>query len=280
VSGHAETGNARNGGRDNFFTSTELAAEIVERTVEALDRLPDLWVEPSAGGGAFLNPLAATGVPVAAFDLLPAHPAVRSADWFDVPTFSVPHVVIGNPPFGKSGKLARQFMAKAAADPSCVGVSFLLPSSFERSTVQAFVTPALVLASSVRLPLATFVSDGRTIVWDSVWQLWTPNRSESRTSSVTGVSNGVNHPELRFQRAGSPVATVTVRRAGWNAGTIGFDPNVSLHTHHFLTPTENGLEALKSGETVLREYAARETRATRSLPRVTVIKVLESAGLI
>ena len=87
----------------NFFTET---LPSVNRTVSEM-----FFVEPSAGTGAFYNqmpPLRRLGI-----DVLPKCENVITQDFFTVsylPYAPQDTAIVGNPPFGKRGKMAVAFL--------------------------------------------------------------------------------------------------------------------------------------------------------------------------
>ena len=105
---------------DQFYTKPEVATACWQHFTETLSTLnrslSDLFfVEPAAGTGTFyeLLPLQRR----LGIDLIPKCDDVKSQDFFkvtDFPTAPRDTAVIGNPPFGKRGKLAIDFFNHAA----------------------------------------------------------------------------------------------------------------------------------------------------------------------
>ena len=120
--------------KDQFFTSADSVKHCWDVFRDIIETYPDadtiddyVFIEPSAGAGAFLDVLPASTI---ALDIEPRHPRVTKQDYL---TWSAPpggkYIVFGNPPFGLRGHLALQFIEHSAkwADYVC----FILPQLFE-----------------------------------------------------------------------------------------------------------------------------------------------------
>lgn len=144
--------------QNQWFTKPAIAARCVDvaRTVarDAGKRWDDYWfVEPSAGDGRF-------------YELLPAHrrigidlsPQMPGIEQHDFLTWSPPrpgqYAVIGNPPFGVRGDLARAFITRAAMFADLC--AFILPVSFMDQQRAYF--PGFELARSEELPGDSFIN--------------------------------------------------------------------------------------------------------------------------
>ena len=149
---------------DQFYTSPGVAracVDILRRWVEG----SRVWIEPSAGTGAFLDI-----VPDAiGYDIDPKHPRIHSANFLevDVPEGSV---VYGNPPFGRQGSLAKAFIAHASRAASVIG--FILPRSFTKPSMQKTFPPTFHLVDSLELPPNSFVVNDRPYDVPCVFQVW------------------------------------------------------------------------------------------------------------
>lgn len=116
---------------DQYFTHPEDAKHFVEKTKEFCNFDDyDIILEPSAGSGSFYNNLPSNRV---GLDLAPLTDGVQEMDFFDYspPAFSKV-VVIGNPPFGRKGSLAKKFFNRAAEYSDVV--AFILPAIFAKPT--------------------------------------------------------------------------------------------------------------------------------------------------
>jgi len=96
---------------DRFYTKDIIAKHCVEFTKNLLPKQELFFIEPSAGGGAFLPYLDN----YVAYDLHPAAPNIIQTDWLEtiIPVdMAYINIVIGNPPFGVQAKKAIAFLTR------------------------------------------------------------------------------------------------------------------------------------------------------------------------
>ena len=163
---------------DQFYTKPEVARACWKHftdTLSTLNRsLSDLFfVEPAAGTGAFYELLPRQrrlGI-----DLLPKCNDVKFQDFFQVNKFpSVPQdtAIIGNPPFGKRGKLAIAFFNHAAALADLIG--FIVPVNFRKFIVHKQLNASMRFISRLSLPRDAFHLDtGKSYSVNTEFQIWT-----------------------------------------------------------------------------------------------------------
>lgn len=141
--------NTRATGLDKFYTRPAVAAQCIREIADWQQW--SLVVEPSAGNGSFL-----ANIPTANkidMDIAPEHPDILRADFF---TYVPPPaglgriLVIGNPPFGKSGSLAVRFFNHAATFAHTI--AFIVPRTFRRISVQNKLCMQFRLVSDTELP--------------------------------------------------------------------------------------------------------------------------------
>ena len=163
---------------DQFYTKPEVASACWKHftdTLPTLNRsLSDLFfVEPSAGTGAFYRLLPSEkrlGI-----DLVPRCDDVKSQDFFKLTDFPFPPndtAIIGNPPFGKRGKLAIDFFNHAA----CLSdiVAFIVPINFRKFTVHKCLDPSMRFISKLPLPRDAFhLETGKSYSVNTEFQIWT-----------------------------------------------------------------------------------------------------------
>ena len=163
---------------DQFYTKPEVAAACWKHftdTLSTLNRSPSdlFFVEPAAGTGVFYELLPSRrrlGI-----DLAPKCNDVKPQDFFKVTDFpSAPRntAVIGNPPFGKRGKLAIAFFNHAAylAD----FVAFIVPVNFRKFTVHKQLNPSMRFISKLPLPRDAFhLGTGKPYSVNTEFQIWT-----------------------------------------------------------------------------------------------------------
>lgn len=121
---------------DQWYTPDEWAeACVMDYLIELPEDSGRLFVEPSAGRGAFVWPLEDLGEQVDAFDLDPKHRKIQINDFLldDTPECEGA-VVIGNPPYGTRHSLSKAFVVRAF-EQGAHRVAFLLPLGFLRTAI-------------------------------------------------------------------------------------------------------------------------------------------------
>ena len=110
---------------DKYYTPIDIAKYCIDKTYEIIGKENIIEViEPSAGDGSF-----SLQIPnCIAIDIEPQHESIVKQDFF---TFHLPYkkgrLIIGNPPFGRSGNLAMQFYKHSIQMAEYV--AFILPAS-------------------------------------------------------------------------------------------------------------------------------------------------------
>ena len=161
-----------------FYTKSEVAGVCWKHFTNTLStlnlNLSDLFfVEPAAGTGAFYELLPSKkrfGI-----DLVPKCNDVKSQDFFNVTDFpSAPKdtAIIGNPPFGKRGKLAIAFFNHAAHLADIV--AFIVPVNFRKFTTHKQLDPSMRFISKLSLPRdAFYLHTGKSYSVNTEFQIWT-----------------------------------------------------------------------------------------------------------
>ena len=161
-----------------FYTKSKVAGVCWEHFTNTLStlnlNLSNLFfVEPAAGTGAFYKLLPSRkrlGI-----DLVPKCNDVKSQDFFSVTDFpSSPKdtAIIGNPPFGKRGKLAIAFFNHAAHLADIV--AFIVPVNFRKFTTHKQLDPSMRFISKLSLPRdAFYLHTGKSYSVNTEFQIWT-----------------------------------------------------------------------------------------------------------
>lgn len=146
-----DTGKYRTNTKDQFYTSPSVAKKCIEILISRLHNselyspvLPlsaYLWVEPSAGNGAFLNSIPDTYDKIG----IDIEPSVGSSKenilkqdfltWTLPQTNQKPVIIFGNPPFGRQSSLAKAFIAHSCKFPATSTIAFILPRSFVKPSM-------------------------------------------------------------------------------------------------------------------------------------------------
>ena len=163
---------------DQFYTKPEVAGICWKHFTDTLSILNlnscDLFfVEPAAGNGAFYKLLPSRrrlGI-----DIAPKCDDVKPQDFFKVTHFPSPPrdtAIIGNPPFGKRGKLAIAFFNHAAYLADLV--AFIVPVNFRKFTVHKQLNPNMRFISKLSLPRDAFhLATGKSCSVNTEFQIWT-----------------------------------------------------------------------------------------------------------
>ena len=214
---------------DQFYTRPDVAARLVAELVHEVPA-PALWLEPSAGSGAFLNVLPE---PRLGLDIDPAGPGIVQADFltWTPPDGTGPIWVVGNPPFGRASRLAMRFFNHAAAFAD--GIAFIVPRTFEKPFIQNRLNLYFHLVREEVLPLDTFVFRGAPKSVPCVFQVW------QRFTTPRSIIQGARvHEDFNFgKREGADLCFQRVGvRAGKTSEQIGQQADESHYFLHDRTP--------------------------------------------
>ena len=148
-----DTGKYRTNTKDQFYTSPDVAKKCIQILISKLhdDALHSplpvlplsayLWVEPSAGNGAFLNSIPDTYDKIG----IDIEPSIGSSKenilkqdfltWMPPIHNQKPVIIFGNPPFGRQSSLAKAFVAHSCKFASTSTIAFILPRSFVKPSM-------------------------------------------------------------------------------------------------------------------------------------------------
>ena len=145
---------------DKYYTHEDVVNYCLYKVEEVVGVDFDVVVEPSAGGGAFINKIEETfkGSEKVYLDIEPTSELVRQQDYLE---FSTEHLkgcktlVIGNPPFGTRNTLSVKFFKKSVTYAEVI--AFILPISQLNNNQQMF---EFDLISSTDLGKLPYTNDG------------------------------------------------------------------------------------------------------------------------
>lgn len=205
---------------DQFYTRPDVA-EVCVTVLKAFAPQDIPWIEPSAGGGAFLD-----WVPLAiGYDLAPTDPRILPADFLetDIPPGCV---VFGNPPFGRQSSLAKRFIRHAASRADWIG--FILPRSFVKPSMQTAFPPCFHLLYTLDVPENAFTVEGRPHHVPCVFQVW------GRKETPRPTEEAVTPRGFAFVKKADGY-TLAFRRVGVYAGRCSLPADtVSIQSHYFV----------------------------------------------
>jgi hypothetical protein len=200
----------KNGGNDEFYTPRNVSGECVEYTLGLIDLdKVDVFVEPSAGDGSFLDAL--DGFDVVAYDINPKDDRIIMANWFDV-TVPPNSCVIGNPPYGFASNDAVKFFNHAAT--AATVIAFMVPKTFRKISIHNKLDRFFHKIGELDYSDCQFeISDGVKEV-PSVFQVW-ERRDTPRKIIKVAVDN---NPFLEFTTKDR--GEFSIRRVGGRSGKV------------------------------------------------------------
>ncbi len=148
---------------DQFFTKKDVSKRFVAETIKTLKKTDfnfdkSLFIEPSAGLGCFLYNIREEGFEIKAYDIDPQIKEVEKTDFLNdliaTKKKSENVAIIGNPPFGKSGRLALEFVVKGFEYGDFV--CFILPNNFQKYSMQRLLPKDVKIISQYKLPKNSF----------------------------------------------------------------------------------------------------------------------------
>jgi hypothetical protein len=177
-----------NNNLDQFYTNPLTAKKLTSIFTEEIKKLGYQkinFLEPSAGTGNFLEAIReisqnnpSISKKILAFDIEPKSDKenIITTNFLKVPLTKYlekkkrsNYVVIGNPPFGKKGKLALEFINKIAKYIDTIG--FILPLTFRRWSIQSKLNKDLQLIYDINLEPNSFLADDKVYFLNSCFQI-------------------------------------------------------------------------------------------------------------
>lgn len=204
---------------DQFYTARPIAQACFDFLLVTLKdaglrtALSDVFLEPSAGEGAFFDCL--PDKQRVGIDLMPKHPEVMRADFledFQPKTGSGRWFTVGNPPFGKNSSLAVRFFNKAARFSEVI--AFVVPMTFCKQSLQRRLDPHFELIGQKDLPLEAFEFEGRPYSVPCCFQVW----RRSKVIKKTRPQLPLTHADFDF--CSPEEADFAIRRVGGLAGKV------------------------------------------------------------
>lgn len=221
---------------DQFFTRVDVARKCSQLVASHISQMQGatnewLWVEPSAGEGAFLD---CFPFPKIGLDICSARSDIIKADFlsWNLGQTARKIAVVGNPPFGKNASLARRFFDHAAQFADII--AFIVPRTFEKAQFINRLDRRMHLAHSEALDDCSFEFEGAPYSVPTVFQIW-EKRGEAR--AITEAIR--THRDFAF--VGQPAAHFAFQRVGARAGLASVEGlRKSPQSHYFIKA--NGCE--------------------------------------
>lgn len=222
---------------DKYYTKEEvvsLCLNMFQTNVQVDSN--DLIIEPSAGGGSFIEGIKSLTEHFEFYDLEPAHAEIVKQDYLlynhsnVMGLFNQIHV-IGNPPFGRQSSLAIKFIKKSCE--FCDSISFILPKSFKKDSLKKSFPLQFHLECEIDLPDKSFLVDGVEHDVPCIFQIWKKKTYNRELSKKVDPFHFIfvektDNPDISF------------RRVGVNAGTIDTNINEKSSQSHYFIQFTNG----------------------------------------
>ena len=175
---------------DQFFTKIDTANKCYQKLIDYLKSknvsVDDcLFVEPSAGAGAFFNLLPEKQR--IGLDICPMSEGIIEQEFFSwqPPLTDKKIVVLGNPPFGYRSWLALLFMQKASEFADYV--AFILPMAFQsegKGCPKNRVKNLKVASSEILSPNSFETPDGKDYKINALFQIWEKGENQIINNNV------------------------------------------------------------------------------------------------
>lgn len=212
---------------DKFYTKPHIAQNCIKHVQKLIQvdiiNVPKIWIEPSAGAGAFLQCLPN---PKIGIDIEPEQEDIIQHDFLKwQPELGQKNItVIGNPPFGKRAKLAVDFFNHAASFAN--QIAFIVPRTFEKESIHRRLNLHFHQVSTLALGKTPFTLDGKDYPVPTVFQVWKKETCKRVPPSILR-----HHPDMEFVSRDN--ADFAFQRVGVRAGTIKKEFSQSANASHF-----------------------------------------------
>jgi hypothetical protein len=252
---------------DQHFTEQVVADKLVQSLIHRLDpTCARRYIEPSCGKGAFVAALERVGIPrrqIRSVEIDPNLSADIHQDFLQSTRESLgildcnpaTTVVIGNPPFGRNGKLVRRFINKAAKFANWI--CFIVPRSMHGAHGCGSLNPRSELICDQPLP-NSFITTKAKCNWQE-WVLlpdggsgYRPKTIEPDTKGLYEIVSRDDCYNLVIQRCGGSAGRITkCNRTGEGkyyirshyAEVLNAFQNLPQHREANLTTHQNSLSA-------------------------------------
>lgn len=229
-----DTGKNRKNNKEQFYTCESVANECIETIISTLPDSKDyLWIEPSAGNGAFLNNVPSSFETIGV-DIEPRSENIVCHDFL---TWKIENpenksiIIFGNPPFGKQSNLAKLFIKKCCKIKEVCAIAFILPKSFVKPSMNNAFDLKFNCIYSKELPNDAFVINEIPYDVPCVFQIW-KRELHDRVVTVAESPRGFSYVKADADTEHH----IIFRRVGGNAGKchLKSETTYSPQSHHFI----------------------------------------------
>lgn len=223
-----DTGKFRTNTKDQFYTNVDVAKKCIDKIINSISEVSEyLWIEPSAGNGAFLH-----NIPVKydkiGIDLEPNANDIIKADFMSwEPPKNKKIILFGNPPFGRQSSLAKAFITKGCKFAEII--AFILPKSFIKPSMTRAFNLKYHQTYSEELERNSFVINDMKYDVPCVFQIW----QKKETDRV--IDEKVEEVGFTYVKSDNEY-DIAFRRVGGLAGKCYKNDGTeySIQSHHFI----------------------------------------------
>ena len=218
---------------DKFYTNKDIVAVCYDaiKTHLGIDK-KELIIEPSAGNGAFINIIKKLSNNYRFYDIKPENDEIIKKDFLelrfeDCNMAGVGCHIIGNPPFGNKSSKAIAFIKHSTNILMAKSVSFILPISFKKASLQKSFPPNYHLVYQTVLAPNSFTHFGIPKNIKTVFQIWIKKDRARRVAvKITPASwysfDKKENSDISIRRVGSKIGFVKLREERDNTNTNWF----------------------------------------------------------
>ena len=241
-----DTGKYRINTKDQFYTKVSVAKRCIEKMMDfamanGIELAKYVWIEPSAGNGAFLHHIPPTFQKIG-IDIDPKSPGICKSDyleWVKTATAEMDMsdvIVFGNPPFGRQSSLAKAFIARSCEFAKII--AFILPKSFTKPSMNNAFRLDFHLIHSEELEKNSFVLNEDAYDVPCVFQIW--QKRGTNRELVEKI------PPCGFEYVKHDNYHIALRRVGANAGKSHKNDGkteFSKQSHYFICFLHENVDA-------------------------------------
>jgi hypothetical protein len=223
---------------DQFYTSEELARSCFEK-VKSYGNEGSIWLEPSAGTGAFYSLFSEKRV---GYDLEPKYSEIETADFMlvDLNFLKTEDVItVGNPPFGKNSALAVKFFNRCAEVSRIIAM--ILPRTFRKPSIINRLDKSYHLVLDDTIPAFSFIADGQPYDVPCCFQIWA-----RRDTLREKIDTPTTHEDFSFCKREQ--GDFAVQRVGVNAGRVkDISDKIADPSHYYIKDLVGGVRGIMEG---------------------------------
>lgn len=228
---------------DKYYTKNNIVKYCIDLITKyiKINKKTDLIIEPSAGNGSFIPYIKKLSDNYKFYDLKPEHSGIDKQDFLKYNPKNILNKyknihIIGNPPFGRQSSFAIKFIRKSCE--FCDTLSFILPKSFKKTSLQNKVPSNFHLVVQKDLPAYSFTVNNNDYDVPCIFQIWIKKSFERKKelkqkSKIFTFVKKEEHPDI------------AIRRIGVNAGKVYDNIGEKNTNSHYFIKINNGVDKNK-----------------------------------